>query len=253
MENACNDGRYWGFDSFVGLPEETAGALRPSAHTWGVGQFSYSHAQFASNVTHDANGAEVYAMGERAGQPLPSPDSVRLALQGRAFKPEHRARLVAGFYNDSLTPSLAAQARPAAYAEFDCDLHISTAQALRWMLTHELLVPGSLVGYDDWFEAPFLRGGESSAHLELTREFLVEWELLSPDPASARVGKGCRQLTFRVLSIGVVADAGIDAQLADKSCHATPLRVTGTDGPRVPPADCLRYAEAQRELWRSRR
>ena len=86
--------------------------------------------------------------------------------------------MVAGFYNASLTRSLAIQAFPALYVDLDADLTISTEQALDWLLGHGLLVRGSLVGYDDWHEAPFLRGGESLAHLRITRRFEVEWEHL---------------------------------------------------------------------------
>ena len=75
-----------------------------------------------------------------------------------------RVRLHAGFFNETLTVALALSAKPALYVDLNCDLFTSTRDAYRWLLTHRLLQPGTIVGYDDWFQAPFLRGGESLAH-----------------------------------------------------------------------------------------
>lgn len=44
--------------------------------------------------------------------------------------------------------------------DINCDLYVSTTQALGWLLSNGLLVAGSLVGYDDWYETPFMMGGE---------------------------------------------------------------------------------------------
>ena len=61
----------------------------------------------------------------------------------------NRVELVAGFYNVSLTTSIARRARPAHYVDINCDLFVSTRGALAWLLSNGLLVVGSLVGYDD--------------------------------------------------------------------------------------------------------
>ena len=61
--------------------------------------------------------------------------------------------LVPGFYDKSLLPDLASRMgmRPAAYVDIDCDLYGSTKSALEWMLASRLIVPGTLIGYDDWW------------------------------------------------------------------------------------------------------
>lgn len=164
--------------------------------------------------------------------------------------------MVAGFYNASLTRSLAIQAFPALYVDLDADLTISTEQALDWLLGHGLLVRGSLVGYDDWHETPFLRGGESLAHLRITRRFEVEWEHLptsdllreeellgEEDAARSADRPGCRQgVMFRVASIGVRSDPGISPALVRRSCRMPPLNAPL----RVPSETCVQHA--QREL-----
>ena len=83
---------------------------------------------FQANATRDADNAEVYTIP--AGKKLPSVEALR-RITLRGFKSEHRVRLVSGFYNESLTSRLARQALPARYVEFDCDLMLSTFQALR--------------------------------------------------------------------------------------------------------------------------
>ena len=64
--------------------------------------------------------------------------------------------LVNGFYDKSLTKTLPAERgmRPARYIDIDCDLHGSTVTALEWLFEHKLAVPGTLVGYDDWWVVP---------------------------------------------------------------------------------------------------
>lgn len=166
-----------------------------------------------ATMHRDVHGAEVYAMpGDR---PPLTPEGARRYQQG-VFAPALRARFVGGFYNETLTPQLAQQALPARYVDIDCDLYVSTVSVLRWLCQHRLLRAGSLIGYDDWFETPFLRGGESMAHLEVASEHLIHFELI------AHSHSGCRQVMFRVRSVGDVAATGISRQLIEQSCEAGP-------------------------------
>ena len=88
-----------------------------------------------------------------------------------------RTHFVKGYFNDSLTDELVRRRRfqPALFVDLDCDLYISTiqacdlrpcppqpppltlltmsplrSQALRWLLRHRLIVPSTIVRYDDW-------------------------------------------------------------------------------------------------------
>ena len=54
--------------------------------------------------------------------------------------------------SESLTSDLVRQhgMRPALYVDIDTDIYVSTYQALDWLCANKLLVPGSIIGYDDF-------------------------------------------------------------------------------------------------------
>eukprot|EP00966_Prymnesium_polylepis_P169822 3926101-Prymnesium_polylepis.1 len=61
------------------------------------------------------------------------------------FINDSRVQLVRGFYNESLTASLAKRMRPALFVMIDCDLYVSALAALEWLCESRLLVQGTLV------------------------------------------------------------------------------------------------------------
>ena len=208
---------YYGFDSFRGLPSEQ-GAKLPPAGQWKAGQFS-------DVLAMSPDFKEIFdrATWQRRYHPVAGSVSKPLSVDGVVRIRERellahlkRIKLVAGFYNESLTSSLAAHAHPAQYVDVNCDLYVSTLDALRWLFKHGLARAGSLIGYDDWLETPYLTGGESKAHLEISREFRVRFEYLPR--------RGClRPLYFRVRSVGGAPDHGITPALEKASlahqCH----------------------------------
>jgi hypothetical protein len=161
---------FWGFDSFVGLPNEDPVALLPSPGIWQPGQFSAGHELSGGyrTKTDALTGAEVYVPRSSASRPL-TPSEARLAMLHRLGGQSRRIELVEGFYNVSLTRELAKRARPAMYVDINCDLFVSTVGALEWLLSNDLLVRGSLVGYDDcepaetWFSSNTYRSFPSPA------------------------------------------------------------------------------------------
>jgi hypothetical protein len=60
-------------------------------------------------------------------------------------------RIVKGFFEDSLTPELAAEVKQVALASLDADLYSSTACALKWLTP--LLGTGSLLLFDQFLAA----------------------------------------------------------------------------------------------------
>lgn len=98
-----------------------------------------------------------------------------------------RVSFVAGWYNESLPPAPAvlAQMRPALWVDIDCDLYLSTAQALDFMFAHALIRPGTLIGYDDWWSEPCrgvgspLGSGEGRAHVEMANKYRVRFECVA--------------------------------------------------------------------------
>lgn len=113
-----SDMRFFGFDSFEGLPE-VEGADRDK------GIF----------VSGD------YACGR---------DQVhsRLAAEGFDWS---RAALIDGFFDQSLTPAIKGehQMGPAAVVLIDCDLYQSTVPVLAFL--DDLLQDGSILLFDDWY------------------------------------------------------------------------------------------------------
>jgi hypothetical protein len=65
--------------------------------------------------------------------------------------------------------------RPALYVDIDCDLYVSTYQALDWLFSSKLIVPGTLIGYDDWCLTTLGTAGESRAHIEIARKYKVKF------------------------------------------------------------------------------
>ena len=150
-------GPHWGFDSFEGLPEETQG-MALECKAWLPGSFSAA----------DQFGA--YTFGEVR-------DKI-LEYLGPKYAKE--TRLVKGFFSDSLTPTLKAERgmKPALLIDVDVDLYVSCVQCMEWMIVQGLMVPGTVVYYDDVSIVKADAGGELKAHEELTAKYGIKWRKL---------------------------------------------------------------------------
>ena len=75
-----------------------------------------------------------------------------------------RVHFVEGFYNVSLTRTLADERdmRPALYVDLDVDLYTSTSAALDWLFDRRLLPVGAVLYYDDWGSGGLV--GQRRAH-----------------------------------------------------------------------------------------
>lgn len=112
-------------DSFVGLPVETRGERLEGAH-WRPGGFSAAD-----------------ALGEWRLDALLTRLRTTIGYANTTFVP--------GFYADTLTPELRVKHdfQPALLVDVDVDLHKSALECLSWMFEQRLMVPGTLVRYDD--------------------------------------------------------------------------------------------------------
>jgi hypothetical protein len=139
----------YGFDSFAGLPAESQGV--GTLTDWKKGKLN----------TGD----------------------IRTGL-AKMLGGSSKVAFVKGFYRESLTPTLVQELgmKPAAYIDIDCDLYISSKQALTYMFEQKLAVPGTLVGYDDFWVNPCCKGyeklspleiSEGKAHMEIAAEYGV--------------------------------------------------------------------------------
>jgi len=148
-------GQMWGFDSFVGLPPEASGVHKEGRH-WNQGAFSSSDAM------------RTY-----------STKALFRKLRHKINRAEGNVTFIRGYFNETMTPSLLREHRfqPALFVDVDGDLYISALDGVGWMLQNGLLVPGSLVRYDDWKDDK--SWGETRAHEELTRRYHVKWRHIS--------------------------------------------------------------------------
>ena len=167
-------GNMYGFDSFIGFPTEQAGVYIPNTR-WKKGGDS------ATAALEEWTGRNVTAIG----------NFIRGRIATLSPTVASRTFFVEGYFNDSLTDALVRSTpfQPALLVDLDCDLYISTIQALRWLLTYRILVPTSIVRYDDWqskdrnatwgqFGSLW---GQALAHHEITREFGLTWRDLGRD------------------------------------------------------------------------
>jgi hypothetical protein len=143
----------WGFDSFAGLPQA------------------------------DVNSQGVWSAGEYGSDP-------RVPLT--KMLGELNVGWVPGWYNESVAPSKDAQVdargmRPAMYVDMDVDYFNSTIDTMEFLLRNHLIVPGTVIGYDDWWilpcsEAHFREGplesGEGLAHVQLTKKYDIEFQCI---------------------------------------------------------------------------
>ncbi len=109
--------RFFGFDSFAGLPRPEG--IDATTEEFHEGDYRCDRQQVAASLT----------------------------TYGFDWS---RAELIAGFFDDSLRPALVQQhsMRPVAVALIDCDLYSSTVPVLRFLAPQ--LQDGSILLFDDW-------------------------------------------------------------------------------------------------------
>ena len=156
-------GHIWGFDSFKGMPDSDLQRHSPGDTYWTRGKMS------SSETLSRATGKHVDVSDFAAMRDL------ILRLVGYS-----NTTLIPGFYNESL-PSLQTTAtgrrqlkrmQPAMIVDIDCDIYECTLEALEFMLRQRLMVPGTILYYDDWRAGNV---GEQKAHNELTQKYGIVW------------------------------------------------------------------------------
>jgi len=202
------------FDSFTGLPSEAPGEMQRG--TWVPGKFGV-----ASGLTE--------------------PQKVIARIEQDIGGAEKLSHTLQGWFNETLTPELAAAALPAMLIDVDSDIYISAVQALDWMFAHRLVRVGTLVGYDDFmdyactqkavlgvehtshgnrtvhhFEDPdFFEAGEPKAHLEISIKYGVDFRCVA-GPCAVPTHRKCDihaatfGVVFMVVNIGGKPNHGFE-------------------------------------------
>lgn len=114
---SLHDWTYVAFDSFEGLPEMDPADSMP---VWKKGDLKTSETDFVNLMTEHG-------------------------------MPREKLKIVKGFYDESLTPTLRDKLLPAkaAVVYIDCDLYSSTASALNF--SRDFFQKGTVLVFDDWF------------------------------------------------------------------------------------------------------
>jgi len=146
--------KMWGFDSFQGLPRDT---IAQGHEQWTAGNFDASKALETTNWN----------------------DLEKLLRQhiGTLAAPYEFIR---GFFSDSLTPRLPIEKdmKLALVIDIDTDIYISAKQALDWCFANNLVVPGTLISYDELCQSKLWTtwgDGEARAHKEIAEKYQVHF------------------------------------------------------------------------------
>lgn len=149
-----------------------------------------SFSGFPSEISTDSYNPWIIAGGKRA---KPGDASMQKLYSSRTNMFQsirknigyEKTDLVEGFYNESLTDTLkdSMKMKPALYVDIDCDLYISTYQALDWMFKNGLMAGGkhgTYVYYDDTTDGSKENEGEMGAHHDISKKYNVKWQKLTP-------------------------------------------------------------------------
>src|SRR5512133_227837 len=140
------------FDSFEGLPDEKPGL--PKHRNWNRHEFNMKY------IFKSENTAKII-------------QDIEARLCDRSIP----IQWYEGYFIDVLNDKfLKSKPKPAFWVDLDVDLYISAAQVLDFMLKHKLILPGTILSYDDWGGTDEYAGGESLAHKEACDKYGVGCE-----------------------------------------------------------------------------
>jgi len=153
-----------GFDVFTGMPKETAEPI------W---QESWN-----PDILPDEFNVVKYW-----GLKTPEECAERVQTQVQDIytskQKETNVSVVAGLVEETLP--VQENLKPALYVDFDLDIYSPTKFAFNYMMENNLIVPGTIIGYDDWGGTPGfeeMKDGESRAHREIIEEYGIGMQKL---------------------------------------------------------------------------
>ena len=163
-----------GFDSWMGLPEETSSVWRPRTH----------------------------AKGEYCS----TKDNVLNKLESTNLLGDERFSFVDGFYSDSLTPELQKTISNVIFINVDVDIYQSTIELLDFV--KPLLRPGVIIYWDDWKDPrannPELWGEHLAWDHWTTKNPTFKAELVETNWVNQRI------MVFTEANGGQLSDIGLD-------------------------------------------
>ena len=86
--------------------------------------------------------------------------------------------MIVGFFSESLNKCPVEKMKPASWVDIDVDLYSSTIEAMTFMMDNKLIIPGTLLYYDDW---KGFSCGEGRAHQEISVKYGLKTKHLIGD------------------------------------------------------------------------
>lgn len=149
-------GKIFGFDSFIGLPEEDENTKKPNNY-----------------------GKDIWARGEFSSINLFKNNDIDYIKEYIRKKTDYIPILIEGFFDKTLNEEIVKKydMKKASYINIDCDLYISAYQALDFIFKYNLWQPGTVIRYDDWYGISSDMG-EIKAHNEIMLKYGIKCENL---------------------------------------------------------------------------
>jgi galactose-1-phosphate uridylyltransferase len=157
--------KFYGFDVFTGMPKETAEPI------------------FQESWDPDIlpNEFNVLSYDTSLKTPEDCAEHVRESTQKifDSAKSKTKVSVIAGLVEETLSKQK--DLKPAFYVDFDLDIYSPTKYAFNYLMENNLIVPGTIIGYDDWGGTPdfeTFKYGESRAHKEIVDQWGIKMEKL---------------------------------------------------------------------------
>ena len=152
--NRYTSSKLIGFDSWQGLPEETANVWFPKRHA--KGQFKTTKDVVLKQLGNNIN--------------------------------DERFKLIDGFFKDSLTKEIQDSIKDLIYVNIDVDIHSSTIEVLEFI--YPILRSGVIIYFDDWKDPKDKFDGKWGEHLaweEFTNKYpTLKYKVLEINDANQR-------------------------------------------------------------------
>lgn len=146
--------KFYGFDVFSGMPKETEEPIFQDSWNPDIFPDEFNVMSYDKTLNTPEECAEV----------------VRKSTQEVLDKVNNKTivSVVAGLVEETLSKQKGL--KPAFYIDFDLDIYSPTKYAFNYFMENNLIVPGTIIGYDDWGGTPEFdnfKYGESRAHKEI--------------------------------------------------------------------------------------
>lgn len=151
---------FYGFDVFTGMPKETEEPIfqeswDPDIMPNEFNVLSYTGFKTAEECASDVQGTVETVFDKNSNKTTVS--------------------VISGLVQDTLSSQKSL--KPAFYVDFDLDIYSPTKYAFNYMMENKLIVPGTIIGYDDWGGTPEFENfkyGESRAHKEIVDQWGIK-------------------------------------------------------------------------------